>query len=87
MEPTTHTKNTQKPKMTREADGIVHSQPGSIDQQSEDSFPTSDAPSFSPGAVGAPVERESDAPTPSDHDVKDAEKKVKSGDAKTPHTY
>ena len=38
----------------READGLTHSKPNSVDQQSEDSFPASDSPSFSPGAVGAP---------------------------------
>jgi hypothetical protein len=87
MEPDTRKKNDAKPKMKRDADGIVHSKPGSVDQQSEDSFPTSDAPSFAPGAVGAPPARESDSPTPDSELVKDAEKKVKSGDAKTPHTY
>lgn len=44
-------------KLKRDADGVTHSTPGSIDQQSEDTFPASDAPSFSPGAVGAPVNR------------------------------
>lgn len=73
-----------KPK--RDVDGQTHSKPGSIDQQSEDSFPTSDAPSFSPGAVGAPS-GETAPPSADDHDVKEAEKKVKRGDAKTPHTY
>jgi hypothetical protein len=73
-----------KPK--RDVDGQTHSKPGSIDQQSEDSFPTSDAPSFSPGAVGAPS-GETQPPSADDHDVKEAEKKVKSGDAKTPRTY
>ncbi|MGN6146990.1 MAG: hypothetical protein ACTHPD_00470 [Rhizomicrobium sp.] len=72
-----------KPK--RDADGQTHSKPGSVDQQSEDSFPTSDAPSFSPGAVGAPEERKTKQP--SAEEIKEAEKKVKSGDAKTPHTY
>lgn len=46
-----------KPK--READGITHSRPGSVDQQSEDTFPASDSPSFSPGCVGAPDDRHS----------------------------
>jgi len=41
----------------READGLVHSKPGSVDQQNEDSFPASDAPTFSPGAIGAPGAR------------------------------
>ncbi len=60
-----------------------------IDQQMADSFPASDPPSFSGGnhTIGAPVERESDAPTPETHEVKAAEKKVKSGDAKVPDTY
>jgi hypothetical protein len=60
-----------------------------VDQQMEDSFPASDPPSFSGGKhiVGAPVERESDAPTADHPAVKDAEKKVKTGNAKVPHTY
>jgi hypothetical protein len=60
-----------------------------VDQQMEDSFPASDPPSFSGGKhiVGAPQERESDSPTPDTHAVKEAEKKVKSGDAAVPHTY
>jgi hypothetical protein len=44
-------------KVKRDADGVTHSKPGSVDQQMEDTFPASDAPSFSPGAVGAPVNR------------------------------
>ncbi len=60
-----------------------------IDRQMEDSFPASDPPSFSGGKhiIGAPVERESDSPTADHPAVKDAEKKVKTGDAKVPHTY
>ena len=60
-----------------------------IDRQMEDSFPASDPPSFSGGKhiIGAPAERESDAPTPDTHAVKEAEKKVKKGDAAVPHTY
>ncbi|HXC57643.1 MAG TPA: hypothetical protein VNU97_20245 [Rhizomicrobium sp.] len=60
-----------------------------IDRQMKDSFPASDPPSFSGGKhiVGAPVERESDSPTADHPAVKDAEKKVKTGDAKVPHTY
>ena len=60
-----------------------------IDAQMEDSFPASDPPSFSGGnhIVGAPVERESDAATSGTHEVKEAEKKVQSGDAKKPETY
>ena len=46
-------------KMKRDADGVTHSKPGSVDQQMEDTFPASDAPSFSPGAVGAPPNRKS----------------------------
>jgi hypothetical protein len=69
----------------RDADGQTHSKPGSVDQQSEDSFPASDTPSFSPGAVGAPEERKTRQP--SADEIKAAEKKVKSGGAKTPHSY
>ena len=60
-----------------------------IDRQMKDSFPASDPPSFSGGKhiIGAPQERESDSPTPDTHAVKEAEKKVKSGDATTPETY
>lgn len=76
---------TDKPK--RDADGVPHSKPGSVDEQSEDSFPASDAPSFSPGAVGAPEERKTKPTTGDSSLVKDAEKKVKSGDAKKPETY
>jgi len=72
-----------KPK--RDVDGETHSKPGSVDQQSEDSFPASDTPSFSPGAIGAPEDRKTRQP--SAEEIKDAERKVKSGDAKTPHTY
>jgi len=76
---------TEKPK--READGAVHSEPGSVDQQSEDSFPASDTPSFSPGAIGAPTERKTKPKTAESGSVKAAEKKVKTGDAKKPETY
>jgi hypothetical protein len=48
-------------KVKRDADGVTHSKPGSVDQQMEDTFPASDAPSFSPGSVGAPVNRETPA--------------------------
>lgn len=60
-----------------------------IDRQMKDSFPASDPPSFSGGKhiIGAPRERESDSPTAESHAVKEAEKKVNSGDAKVPHTY
>ena len=60
-----------------------------IDQQMADSFPASDPPSFSGGnhIIGAPVARESDAATGDSPEVKNAEKKVRTGDAKTPGTY
>lgn len=62
----------QKPAMTREE---------KIDRQVEDTFPASDPPSYSGGnhAIGAPVNRESTAPTPDTHEVKEAEKQVKDG--------
>ena len=72
-------------KVKRDADGLLHSKPGSVDQQSEDSFPASDTPSFSPGAIGAPEDRKTKQP--SAEEIEAAEKKVKSGDAKVPHTY
>jgi len=71
----------------READGIVHSKAGSVDQQMEDTFPASDAPSFAPGAIGAPEARKTRPKTADSAAVKAAEKKVKSGDAKKPQTY
>jgi superfamily II DNA/RNA helicase len=74
-------------KQRRDAEGVPHSKPGSVNQQSEDSFPASDAPSFSPGAIGAPEERKSKQPKPDSQLVKEAEKKVKRGDAKKPATY
>jgi hypothetical protein len=74
----------EKPKR---ADSMPHSKPGSVDQQMEDTFPASDAPSFSPGAIGAPVDRKTKQPTAQSQRVKQAEKKVKSGDAKRPKTY
>ena len=60
-----------------------------IDRQMEDSFPASDPPSFSGGnhIIGAPVERESNAATGDTPAVKEAEKKVHSGDAQKPKTY
>ena len=60
-----------------------------IDAQMADSFPASDPPSFSGGnhAIGAPTGRESEAPSPDAPAVVEAEKKVRSGDAKVPETY
>ena len=60
-----------------------------IDKQMADSFPASDPPSFSGGnhTIGAPKERESNAATADTPAVKEAEKKVKDGSAKTPSTY
>jgi hypothetical protein len=76
-----------EPKIKRDADGVSHSKPGSVDNQSEDTFPASDPPSFSSGSVGAPEERKTKQPTGDSKIVKEAEQKVKSGDAKVPHTY
>jgi hypothetical protein len=72
--------STTKPATTREE---------KIDRQMEDSFPASDPPSFSGGnhIIGAPVERESAATTGGMPEVREAEKKVRSGDAKKPETY
>ncbi|HVZ92452.1 MAG TPA: hypothetical protein VG843_12445 [Rhizomicrobium sp.] len=74
--------------MTREriraADGFVHSRPGSVDQQMEDTFPASDAPSFSQGAIGAPANRKSKPPSGSSRRVLSAEKKLKRGRARKP---
>lgn len=60
-----------------------------IDAQMEDSFPASDPPSFSGGnhIIGAPADRESEAPSADAPEVVAAEKKVKTGDAKKPATY
>ena len=60
-----------------------------IDAQMADSFPASDPPSYSGGnhIVGAPTNRESDAPSPHNPAVVEAEKKVKQGSAATPHKY
>jgi hypothetical protein len=74
-------------KPRRGADGQTHSKPGSIDQQLEDSFPTSDPPSFSPGAVGAPEDRKTKPAKGDSRAVKAAEEKVKRGEAKKPETY
>ncbi len=69
----------QKPVLSREE---------KIDRQVEQSFPASDPPSYSGGnhAIGAPVNRESESPTPDTHAVKEAEKQVKDGKV-TPHKY
>ncbi len=75
----------EKPK--READDLTHSKPGTVDQQMEDTFPASDPPSFSPGAIGAPTDRKTKPKTAVSGSVKAAEQKVKSGDAKKPETY
>ncbi len=58
-----------------------------LDKQLQDSFPASDPPSYSGGSIGAPKARESETPTADSHEVVEAEKKVKSGDAKKPETY
>ena len=60
-----------------------------IDRQMKDTFPASDPPSYAGGKhiIGAPKNRRSRAPKGGDHAVKEAEKKVKSGDATTPETY
>jgi hypothetical protein len=72
--------STSKPAGTREE---------KIDQQMADSFPASDPPSFSGGnhIIGAPPARESEAPSPDDAAVKEAQKKVEKGEAKKPGTY
>lgn len=60
-----------------------------IDAQMEDSFPASDPPSFSGGnhIIGAPKDRESEAPTGASPAVVEAEKKVKDGKAKESGKY
>lgn len=65
-----------------EADGQTHHPPKSVEQQSEDSFPASDSPSYNGGgAIGAPVERETKPLKPDSKRVVEAEAKVKSGKA------
>jgi hypothetical protein len=66
-----------EPKTKRGADGLVHHRPGTIEQQSEDSFQTSDAPSFSSGAIGAPEKRETKPKTGDSGAVKAARKQLK----------
>jgi hypothetical protein len=58
-----------------------------IDKELQDSFPTSDPPSYAPGATGAPRERKSEPVTSEHHSVKDAAKKVKTGAAAKPGAY
>jgi hypothetical protein len=60
-----------------------------IDAQMEDSFPASDPPSFSGGnhIIGAPQDRESEAPTGDSPAVVEAEKKVKGGKARDKDKY
>ena len=72
--------STDKPVRTKEE---------KIDAQMEDSFPASDPPSFSGGnhAIGAPTGRESESPTGESPAVKEAQKKVKTGDDAKPETY
>lgn len=60
-----------------------------IDAQMEDSFPASDPPSFSGGnhIIGAPKDRESEAPTGNSPEVIEAEKKVREGKSKETRKY
>ncbi len=58
-----------------------------LDKELQDSFPTSDPLSYSAGTIGAPKARESDTPTAETPAVVDAEKKVKTGEAKKPEKY
>lgn len=69
-------------KLKRDADGVTHSTPGSVDQQVEDSFPASDAPSYSPGAIGAPENRKTPAAGSGAKSPKDKRRKT----AKRPAT-
>lgn len=79
--------NENKPDNKRKEN--LKKQDSEIDRQMKDSFPASDPPSFSGGKhiVGAPKQRKSSAPKPGSHAVKEAERKVKQGDAKEPTTY
>ena len=74
------------PKRPREA--TSHHPPNTVEQQSEDSFPTSDPPSFSGGqTIGAPVERKTRPKKRNSPDVRAAEKKVKSRRSRKPSQY
>lgn len=72
--------STDKPRPTKE---------DKIDAQMEDTFPASDPPSFSGGnhTIGAPKDRESEAPAPDSPAVTEAEKKVKDGKTKDVGKY
>jgi len=72
----------------READGQTHHPPKSVEQQSEDSFPTSDPPSYSGGnVIGAPQERKTKTQKDEAERLREAEKKVKSGESRKPDSY
>jgi hypothetical protein len=58
-----------------------------LDKELQDSFPTSDPPSFSPGTTGAPAERKGEPITSGHPLVKDAAKKVKTGAVSKPDAY
>jgi hypothetical protein len=85
---------TPSPKIVRPSEPLSTDKPDTIredkiDRQMKDSFPASDPPSFSGGnhIIGAPVARESGAATGETPEVKEAEKKVHSGEAAKPETY
>jgi hypothetical protein len=67
------------PKAKYDADNPPHSSPGSVDQQLEDTFPASDAPSFPRIIIGAPA-----PPSPA---IAKAAKKLRSGAARKPKSY
>jgi hypothetical protein len=60
-----------------------------IDAQMADTFPASDPPSYSGGnhIIGAPANRQSNAPSANHPAVTEAARKVKQGAAATPHKY
>jgi hypothetical protein len=74
------------PKAKYDADNMPHSRPGSVDQQMEDTFPASDAPSFPRVIIGAPA-GESRAQAPPRPANTKAAKKVRSGAARKPKSY